>query len=157
MKPRGGEAVSTRTAQKAVGRTIEASIFHYQDFKTTAHDRKRLDSLIQTMVLDGRLTNDLKRERRWVGTRMVARMVQALYQDALFNGTKSWDITLVQVQSLLLHTALACRVGDISSSPLDRHALPFLTYGDITMKLSGGRKVDHLTMSIRIRNAKGCK
>jgi hypothetical protein len=157
LVPIGGNVLSSRTIKVGISSLIKGAIFYYPDFKTTAHDGQRLDSLIQSLILDGKLTNDLKRERRWIGSYTVSEMIHAVYQDALRRGTIDWNITLVKIQSIVLHTALGCRTGDVSASRLDRHALPFLTYQDITMKLVGGNTIEHLTMMVRVRNEKGRK
>jgi hypothetical protein len=157
LVPSGGGVLSSRTVKLGISRLITGAGFYYPDFKCTSHNKQRLDSLVQSLILKGKLTNDVKRERRWIGSFIVSKMIRAMYEDALHHGALDWDLTMVKIQSIILHSALACRRGDISASRLDRHALPFLTYEDVTMKLVGGSSIEHLTMMVRVRNEKGRK
>lgn len=43
-------------------------------------------------------------------------MVTAMLKDAIMNGTRSWDTTLQRATILVLHAALASRIGSISQS-----------------------------------------
>lgn len=149
--------MSARTIKVGLSSISKAAAFYYSDFKLTKHDSMRIEALVQSLVLDGKLTTDVKREKQWMGSVVVAKMVEAAYQDALDNGVLCWDRSLAKTQSLVLVAALGCRVGDVSWTRHDRHDLPYLTYGDLDMKLVGGSEVQHLVMLMRMRNDKGKK
>lgn len=84
-------------------------------------------------------------------------MIDAAYREGLDLGVVSWDVSLAKIQAIVVFSALGCRIGDITRSSFDRHKLPYLTYGDLTIKLVGGSDIEHLTMLFRMRNEKGRK
>jgi len=73
------------------------------------------------------------------------------------NGTATWDLTISQVTNILLVASLAVRGGDVMASAFDKQPLPFLTYGDIMMKLHGGKGILNLVAEVKVRNVKGFK
>lgn len=102
-------------------------------------------------------TDESSRQSHWVGATLVEMMVDALFNNALENRTYNWDFTVVRALSLILITSLQCRSGDITKSYLDNQPLPFLTYGDVCLKLVNGTEIEHLEARIKIRNEKGHK
>lgn len=82
-------------------------------------------------------------------------MVTATLDKGRVEGVKSWHVTLVKVQSLVLIVALDCRAGDVSNGFGDRHELPSLSYGDLTIMLVGGDRIQDLRMTVQLRNNKG--
>ncbi|EMD61597.1 hypothetical protein COCSADRAFT_163032 [Bipolaris sorokiniana ND90Pr] len=157
LKPCGGGVISFSTIRSGIDCLLKGCVFYHADFKVTAHEGSRIQSLVHTLVRNGTLTTDLKVEKQWIGSGLVAKLVDSTYKNALRNGTISWDLTLAKIQSIVLHAALGCRVGDVATSRYDDHDLPFLAYGDITMKLDGGSGVENICMSVLMRNIKGRK
>lgn len=71
--------------------------------------------------------------RKWVGVILVEAMTTSLLESALTRGTRSWDVTIQKVTSILLCSSLCCRVGDINRSTYDDQPLPFLAWKDIEL------------------------
>lgn len=135
-------------------------IFDYPFFKLSPHDSLRIKTLVDGFVKEGKLTKEPSRELHWVGVSLVKRMVDALFDDAVENGTRSWDVTILRVLSLVLTSALQCRSGDIHKHHRDEddQPLPFIAYKDVRLKLiDGGREIHNLEARITIRNEKGHK
>ena len=84
-------------------------------------------------------------------------MVDALLKNALEQGTLNWDVTIVQVLTLVLVASLHCRTGDISRGHLDDQPMPYLTYEDVHLKLVNGTEMEHLEARVKVRNEKGHK
>lgn len=70
---------------------------------------------METLTLEKKLTNKLKFDKKWLGAFMVAKVIRAVYEEALTNGVISWDVALAKIQSMVLMAALGCRAGDIAS------------------------------------------
>jgi hypothetical protein len=92
-----------------------------------------------------------------VGAFLTRQMVMAILQEALEEGTTNWDKTIQKALSILLLSALSCRVGDITKTTGETHDLPFLCYNDITIKLVKGVSLENLEAKVTIRNEKGQK
>lgn len=104
------------------------------------------------------MTKEPSRESHWVGVLLVKRMVDARFNDALENGTKSWDVTILRALNLILTSALRCRAGDIHKHYGDDQPLPFIAYKDVRLKLTdGGKAIHNLEARITTRNEKGFK
>lgn len=85
---------------------------------------------------------------------MTRNLVHALYDNAIDNGTISWDVTLSKNMSILLIATLACRTGDITKARLDKHKLPFLCWNDVTIIVKDSKDVHTITGRVVIRNEK---
>ena len=134
-----------------------ALVFEYSDFHLSAHDSSRITALIDRFVEQGRLTKEPAREHHWLGVTLVKWMIDAVFEDAVRNGSRNWDVTIHTALSLLLISALQCRSGDITKSTYNTQPLPCLVYKDISLKLIKGEDIDHLEARITIRNEKGTK
>ncbi|KAL1597760.1 hypothetical protein SLS60_008247 [Paraconiothyrium brasiliense] len=134
-----------------------ALTFYYPNFSLSPHNRSRISSAMNTLLLNGEITRSTKQQKSWVGAFVVAKMIHSVYDTALRNEVLSWDVQLSRVQQLLLLSALSCRNGDINKNRLDRHDLPFLCFGDLTMKLIGGNELEDLAVMVKLRNTKGTK
>ena len=84
-------------------------------------------------------------------------MIVALLREALKQGTTNWDKVIQKALSMLLIAALSCRGGDIMKTQSETQHRPFLCYDDITIKLVGGTRIEHLVALIVIRNEKAKK
>ena len=134
-----------------------ALVFHYKDFKLTKQDAHRIDAVIQQLLNDGKITKDPVRERLWLGSRIVQQMAVAMLNNAINNGTKSWDVTLSCCLTIVLQSALACRAGDIQRS---KHYTgeEYLQWKHITLKATGATVQNpKLTMLVTLLYRKGHK
>lgn len=125
--------------------------FQYEAFNLSAHDMKRIHSTIDLHLREARLTKESSRVPQWVGVTLIRVLIRSLLSIAHEAGTQNWDKTLSDVTSILLCSALTCRVGDIMKGKLDEHRLPFLCWKNIKIKLVKGS----LMARIRVRNEKG--
>jgi hypothetical protein len=150
--------LSLSTMKVGLSAVIKTSQFHHSSFRLGSHEAARIDSLLESLVLQNVLTREMKRERAWLGANIMTKIVHHYIQDCLDNGCLDWDISLVKLQNMVLVTALACRVGDVTKGARDRHKLPYLVYGDIDIKLvRGGTTIDDLNMMVTLRNEKANK
>jgi hypothetical protein len=149
--------LSIRSLKTGLSCVIKASTFYYPDFRLTNHDSSRIDSMFQTLLLQKKVTEEIKTDQKWVGAFVVSKLIRRMYERALDSGVSNWDVTLAKIQSILLVAALACRVGDINEGMRDRHENPFLMYEDLTVKLVGGDDIQNMVMMVRMRNNKGQK
>lgn len=90
--------------------------FKFSDFNITIQDGKRLDMLVSSLINNGLLTKDPFFEEQWLGSCIIMQCASSILDDALTNGTSSWDVTICKAASLILVSALG-RVGDVVTSP----------------------------------------
>lgn len=142
--------------EKGLANLKTALTFYCPQFTLSAHEDVRLECTIGTLLKDGRLTTECK-ERQWVGAALVKTMTMALLENAIDDGTKSWDHTANDILMLVLTSSLQCRAGDIMRSWIDKHPFPYIMYSDIVMKFVGGFQIENLVARVKIRNEKGHK
>ena len=128
-------------------------------FTLTGHEKHRISATLALLNKQGKLTKEPRREKQWVGLSLTRKMVTALLMYAVDEGTNSWTETIVRVTSLVLMSALVCRVGDLARPPkryIEREQ-QFLTYGDVTIAFvdDKGTSVTDLVARVRLRNEKG--
>ncbi|KAI0815833.1 hypothetical protein GGR55DRAFT_675446 [Xylaria sp. FL0064] len=111
-------AISYATVQNFTYLIEEWAVFYFEDFKIQRRDRARIRSLLQGLLNDGTLTKEPVRDKHWVVTDAVQIMIQTLLQDAIKNGTPSWDIVIMRAVELLLQASCGCRAGEIRRSVL---------------------------------------
>lgn len=157
VKPRTNQVPAYTWLKSAVGFVVECCVFHHKTFTLTPHERSRISTLLDSLLQEGKITQDPSWERNWAGVVVVRKLVEALVKDAFHCGTMTWDITLAKCLSIVLTAALGARTGDLSVAPLNQHALPFLAYKDVVIKMKGGDTIDDLEAVITIRNEKGDK
>ncbi|OBT86748.1 hypothetical protein VE02_06282 [Pseudogymnoascus sp. 03VT05] len=154
VKPKSKEVPAFTWLRGGLRRLIVILTFQFVDFKVMRHDSLRIKVMFQTLLNDGRITKEPSRVVQWIGVILVRRLITAILEDAIDNGSTNWDKTLQKALSLLLISALSCRSGDIMTSTMDTQKLPFLCYDDITIKLVGGDGLEHLQADVLIRNEK---
>jgi len=113
--------------------------------------------LLDDLTNKGLLTREPTRQKEWVGVILIEAMTTSLLESALTRGTRSWDVTIQKVTSILLCSSLCCRVGDINRSLYDDQSLPFLAWKDIELALVTGSEEERFVAKITIRNEKGHK
>lgn len=123
---------------------IASLVFEYENFRLSPRERSRLVTLIDKLFKDGKLTKETAREAQWIGAQLIKRMMAAFIQEALSEGTRSWDVTASKVLSMVLLAACAARAGDIVRSRL-YEGLVCLCYKDIVMEVR-----DNSVASIRV-------
>lgn len=88
-------------------------------------------------------------ERNWVGTYLVRKLAVGLLREGVLEGVRSWDVQLQKALQIVLQSALASRVGDITE--------PGLLYEDVRIKLHHGISLDHLMARVELRGVQGYK
>lgn len=78
------------------------------------HDLARIETQKDSLVKDGKLTREPIRVKQWIGVILVRLMAVTIMEEALKEGTYSWDAIIHKVLALLLLLSLQCRVGDIA-------------------------------------------
>jgi hypothetical protein len=157
VKPKTNQVPSYHWLQGGIQHLVKSCIFYHSAFSLSRHDTSRIAATVDYLYQEGRLTKDPSWQKNWVGTFLVRRLVTALIEDALKNGTINWDVVMSKALSIVMVAALASRAGDVTVAQLDGQTLPFLCYNDITIKLKGGRAVEDLEAQVVIRNEKGAK
>lgn len=157
VKPRTNAVPAYTWIGQGVGHLCTALVFYYKSFTLSKHEAERISTTIDALWHEGKLTKEASWERNWIGAFLVRRLTGGLIRDALEEGTLNWDVTLAKVLSVLLVASFGSRTGDVTVAAFDTQNLPFLCYKDITLKLSGGNKIEHLVAKCIIRNEKGSK
>lgn len=133
--------------------------FKYPDWELTSRDAVRIDSVIQQLLNDNRITKDPIRERQWIQSQIITKLATAAFTEALQRGTKDWDATLADVFSLTLQAAMASRSGDFKrSSGWD--ADKCLKWQDLELVATGGHGNNEqlvFRMKVTLYNRKGFK
>ncbi|KAH7398061.1 hypothetical protein BKA64DRAFT_673464 [Cadophora sp. MPI-SDFR-AT-0126] len=132
---------------------IPKLVFEYPDFTLSAHERLRISVCLKSLLQDGKLTNDPQREAQWVGISLVKRMIVAIVEEGIESGTRSWDVTIAKVLSIILLGVLGARCGEPSVSQ-GYMGVEYLRWEHIWLKLKPGTK-DKLTMRITLMYEKG--
>jgi len=106
----------------------------------------------------GLLTNEPLREASWVGITLVKKIVTAILEDAVVNGTCSWDVTISKLLSIVLLGTMGARAGDIGLS-IGYTGMQVLQWKHIELKLKQGTPpvLDNLCCRITITFEKGSK
>ncbi|KFZ16943.1 hypothetical protein V501_01982 [Pseudogymnoascus sp. VKM F-4519 (FW-2642)] len=157
VKPKSLEVPSFEWLKAGFRHLLLALIFHYSEFTLSKHDSSRISSVFDVMLEEGKLTTEPSQHHNWIGVYILRHIATAIFRDALCEGTLSWDVTLSKSTSIVLTSALSCRAGDITTDPLDDQPLPFLCYRDITVRLSGGERIENMMAEVVIRNEKSKK
>lgn len=76
------------------------------------------EATLQTLMKEGALTREPKQEHHWVTSKVIEKMIRAMFTDAIVNGTWSWDALLMKALSLLLQCFTGSRAGEIRRSRL---------------------------------------
>ncbi len=131
----------------------KALTFRYEHFHLSEHWKARADGIFDGFLDEGMITRQKKRSREPAGIIVMRRVIQALYQEAILEGTRGWNTTLNDIASIVLLTALGVRAGDIMGDTKDtRPDLPGLRYADIQIHVTGDGL---LKARFCIRSAKG--
>lgn len=157
IRPISGDVPSYSLIRSGIRQLIGELIFHYEDFRVSPHESKRIDATINDLVVSGKLTRDPSRQKFWLGAVLIRKLAAAIVEDGFITGTLNWDVTIYKALSIVFIAALACRTGDIAKDKLDNQLLPYLCYSDITMKLVNGDDIASIQAQVTIRNEKAYK
>ncbi|KFY43691.1 hypothetical protein V494_01849 [Pseudogymnoascus sp. VKM F-4513 (FW-928)] len=157
ITPIGNTVPSLSWIRSGFRRILLGSLFQYANFTLSLHERSRIKSLFHQLLKDGLITRMPIRDIQWIGAFLVRRMVTALLQEAVEDGTTNWDKVIQKALSIVLVAALSCRTGDITKETLDIHDRPFLCYDDVSIKLVDGNSLNNLVAEVVIRNEKSRK
>lgn len=73
----------TDTMRVAVARLKKSVTFYYADFHPSPHQELRIQSVLETLVLEKQVALEEKFDKTWLGTFYVARVVRTMYEDAI--------------------------------------------------------------------------
>lgn len=142
-----------RDAEKQLNRSLA---FHYPNYKLSRHETLRIGAVVQKLLDEGKITRDPVRERQWLTSEIMKKLVTAVIVNAVHNGTKSWDVTVSSCLSLVLQAAMASRSGDFRRSH-HYDGEEFLKWRDIQLVVEERNGVGSLRMLIKLRYCKGQK
>lgn len=77
-----------------------------------------IGAALRKLTREGKLTTNPYREKQWVASDIIHAMIKALFEDAIVNGTLSWDLVVMKSLSLLLKCVTGARAGEIHRSRL---------------------------------------
>jgi hypothetical protein len=107
--------VSLMTMHQAVLNLYSALEFKY-NLKPTRQECRRIDTLLDTLAKEGKLTRGRWRARQRIGVVLLRLMGQAWFTKCLTHGCRSWDVAISRFLAISLMTATAGRAGDIARS-----------------------------------------
>ncbi|KAI1348624.1 hypothetical protein F5Y01DRAFT_328306 [Xylaria sp. FL0043] len=110
MRPTGKDKVTYSTLMRSLEYMRKWAEFQFKDFRLTRHD---LLHIIRGLLDEGVITKEPRRKKQWVTTDVVHELIRCFLQDAIKNGSPSWDYTIMKVQVILLQAICGCKSGDI--------------------------------------------
>lgn len=110
-------SISLSTMRNAALLLFSALGFKY-NFKPTRQESSRIDTLLDTLVKEGKLTTGLWRKCQHIGIALVRLMGQAWFTSCLTHGCRSWDVAISRFLAISLMACTAGRAGDIARSRL---------------------------------------
>ncbi|KXJ90340.1 hypothetical protein Micbo1qcDRAFT_176150 [Microdochium bolleyi] len=88
----------------------------YENFALSPLESEKITSTFQELRLSGKITREATRNKLWITSLVVARMVSAMMKIAFVNGTAWWDYDLQRMCALVLQSASVTRAGDMTKS-----------------------------------------
>ena len=138
-------------------RVITSSLIFQHNYQLTPQEGRRIDTLIDALVKEGKLTTGKWRKRVRVGFYLVQRMAIAWFTQHLTHGCRSWDLVISKFLSISLMTSLHARAGDVIRT--GRYTgMECLCWKDIELRLEGNEpKVEGFVAQVTLRFEKGFK
>ncbi|KAL2274702.1 hypothetical protein FJTKL_02989 [Diaporthe vaccinii] len=150
----GKSGVSVEHMRRAVY-YIHGGLVFKQDFRLTRHESRRLDTLIDTLAKEGKLTTGKWRPRQRVGFVLLQKMGQAWFRKHLTYGCLSWDVVISKFLPLVLMSSTVSRVGDIGRSSYYT-GCEYLRWEHIVLILEGDEpEIKNMVAKITIEYEKG--
>lgn len=142
--------------RKAVHHIYNGLVFK-QDFSLSRHESRRLDTLIDALAKEGKLTTGKWRPRQRVGFFLLQKMGQAWFTKHLTYGCLSWDVVISKFLPLVLMHSTVTRVGDIGRSSYYT-GREYLRWEHIELVLEGDEpEIKNMVAKITIEYEKGSK
>ncbi|KAK6002407.1 hypothetical protein QM012_002045 [Aureobasidium pullulans] len=107
---------TTTMSLSSLKRWLQATLEHFEiifNWQPPPSARYSLGSLLQTMETNGDVTRMPRRHKQWISAELISHMTYALFQEALTNGTTSWDLTIAKSLSLSVQCVTGARAGDL--------------------------------------------
>lgn len=153
---RGKPCVSLEHMRKAVYHICSGLLFK-QDFRLSRHESRRLDTLLDTLAKEGKLTTGKWRSRQRIGFALLQKMGQAWFTRHLTYGCLSWDVAISKFLPLVLMSSTVSRVGDIGRSSYYTGS-EYLRWEHIELVLEGDEpRIKNMVAKITIEYEKGSK
>jgi hypothetical protein len=127
---------------------IQGLIFKHESFRLSPHQSLRISTAIDKLLKDGAITAEPSRIKQWVTAALVLRLANFWLINALTQGTKSWDITISRLLSMVLMAGCASRAGEIARSP-KYIKMECLCWKDVDMRFD--RASEHFVVRITLR------
>jgi hypothetical protein len=123
--------------------------FHYKEWKWTPHDSRVLQSDLSSLLKQSKIVNTAGRTltNGRLHCTHICQMVHAIVATPEFWGSKSWDVTVQRILTLVCQAAIVRRSGDILRSR--RHDVTkCLRFQDIELRLHGGENIQDIRLKI---------
>lgn len=104
------------TFQQARQKLVQYGTFHWSEFKITDQDKLKLDIFFNNAVYEGILKDGHQQPRAWIGYQVVARLINKYIESAHKHGVRNWDVTVSEINSIVLIAATMARNGDVTLS-----------------------------------------
>lgn len=89
---------------------------HHTLFRLTDNEKESIKSAIQTLINQGVFTKTPVRDKHWLSSRLISRMIMELFKKAIRDRVSDWCTVINASLGFALLTALGCRAGDIAKS-----------------------------------------
>jgi hypothetical protein len=142
--------ISWSVIRRAVTEVRRALELEYPDWSINRNGRLQIDAVIQELLDTDQITKDPAREKQWITCVMIHKLATAVLSDAVQQGTKNWDLTLVGTFSIVFQAALASRSGEIARSKGytgDEH----MKWEDIELRATGDGSAFEMTVKLFYR------
>lgn len=157
MKPVAKSVPRWDTMKNYLRLLITKLIFQYPKFSLSPNERSRIANTFKEMLDRSLLTKDPAREAQWVGITLVKKMVIAVIEDATNGGTRSWDVTVSKILTLVLLGTLGARGGDLAQSD-GYKGLEYSRWSHMEIKVKGPEpSLDNLRLKVTVAYEKGYK
>jgi hypothetical protein len=157
MKPVAKSAPRWDTMKNYLKLLLSKLIFQYPKFTLSSNERSRIASTFKGMLDRGLLTKKPVREAQWVGITLVKKMIIAVIEDAIIRGTRSWDVTISKIVTLVLLGTLGARGGDLAKSQ-GYEGFEYSQWSHMEIKVKGTEpNLDNLRLTFTIAFEKGDK
>lgn len=109
----------------------------FEHFTLSAHGKACIHNVFRKHLREQTITKE-GREKFWVTSTVVVRMLDAVLDDAMVNGTPSWDYVVQGYLLCSMQSATSARIGDIvlnfhDSKVPERKHVAFLMYKDVDL------------------------
>jgi len=151
-----GDILSAHSMHAAIKALRAYFTFTFPDYRWTKVDSLRTKALLGSLKKQDKVTDHRKRDRQWLGILVVRAMARAVLDDALANGTYSWDVTLYKVFSMVLTASLGGRSGDVALSK-GYTGLEFTKWEDVRVQMFRLDGHEALGLQIELRYCKSHK